>query len=170
MTVDTAHLRALAEAATQGLWAAGSRVDSLHPNLGRFPCVFRANGDPLFDADCGTMADAVHIAANSPDAALAMCDEIDRLRADVEHLQAERDAAIARAEEAESATLEEIANRDRAQDALLDASTAMGGPEWTSDHDLHAIVPQMCADLRARAEEAEAQVGLERATEKGLDR
>jgi len=111
-------------------------------------------------------------------AVLAMCDEVDaslaradktqgavdRLNGDVGRLhinvtvaEQAKSRALARADEAEVALTEEIANRDRAQDALLDASTAMGGPEWTSDHDLHAIVPQMCADLWTRAEEAEAQ-------------
>ena len=184
-TVDTAHLRALAEAATPGPWHASADE------------VFTDDADQVADVGASCLAfaaDAAHIAANSPAAVIAMCAEIDRLRADVEHLrgvedaameavfalQSERDAAVARAEGAEHFIAFQGYRRcsvaacncgswhgGHAGDRLGEIRDALedGGIEINGITLLDAI-----QSLVARAEEAEAQVGLERATEKGLDR
>lgn len=129
--IDTAHLRALAEAATPGPWDA-HRFDEI---CGSFRWQFQSGCGPVVgytndDLDNPKAKhDAAHIAANHPAAVIAMCDEIDEQGGEIEAAQTslnragctpamwegglmldegiemlirDRDTAIARAEKAEA--------------------------------------------------------------------
>ena len=84
-----------------------------------------------------------------------ICDQYYRKRIDeLERRLAKNDADLERA----------LQERDRAQDALLEASEAMGGPEWCAkippeeppdSGDLHRDVPELCRNLVDRLKEAE---------------
>lgn len=112
MTVqlDLAALRKVAEAATPGPWrvddegySGGSWVAYLTDGLETGPIVMAGPG---VGSHHFTRHDAEHIATFDPPTVIALLDEIKRLQAlqeEHEHVKAERDAAVKRAEEAEDA-------------------------------------------------------------------
>lgn len=79
--IDIKAIRARAEDADRGKWTVGERFDNE---------VFTERGGYGRQiATCLSVADAAHIAGLSPDVAIALCDEVERLRAALrEHLDA----------------------------------------------------------------------------------
>lgn len=88
MTIDTAKLRALAEAATPGPWRYGIDIDQLSDGGSGYPLDYYPDCRTVVEISCRecgersdiTEADAAFIAAANPATVIALLDEIDTLR------------------------------------------------------------------------------------------
>ena len=183
MTVDTAAIRALAEAATQGPWHHVPRPLAVLDGVNR---VRAEGGRAIYEGT--SYHDAAFIAATDPDAVLAMCDELDRLREAerictgalglvagahyrdewslaLRRLLAERDEARAEravsgsAQEALGAQVKSMSERGRAQEAtserLLRRCENMGAELEVLNWKIGRLRAERAAAI-ARADEAEA--------------
>jgi len=109
----------------------------------------------------------------------AIADKTGRPHCNLLHEAADRIAELERRLTEADADLDQaLQQRDRAQDALLEASDAMGGPEWCvkippepapDSGDLHEDVPELCRRLMTEVERLRALLSAQQVPTQAKD-